>query len=245
MQFDKLFRKYQNTIVSAVILLFCVLAAIFAVIPSVTKVQQLAADLRVMTEESTALKKKLDTLVTLDEATLRTNLTNVLSAVPAERSFPTVFETVESVAAQTGVSVVSMSISGGASLATPAASQVSAADKKLGTRTIPFSVTINGSLTGIEQFIALIPQVRRLLRIRVFSIAFPKDDRPLTVNIDMDAFYEPLPASIGSAKAVLPQLTETDLAMIEKLTSLPLASQESGALPPPLIGKTKENPFSP
>ena len=168
MQFDKLFKKYQNTIVSAVILLFCVLAAIFAVIPSVAKVQQLAADLRVMTEESTALKKKLDTLVTLDEATLRTNLTNVLSAVPAERSFPTVFETVESVAAQTGVSVVSMSISGGASLATPTASQVSAADKKLGTRTIPFSVTINGSLTGIEQFIALIPQVRRLLRIRVF-----------------------------------------------------------------------------
>jgi len=245
MQIDKLFRKYQNSIVSGALLLFCVCAALFAVIPSIGKVQQLTADLRVMTEESSALKKKLDTLTSLDEATLRTNLTDVLSAVPAERSFPTVFETVESVAAQTGVSVVNMSISGGASLATPTASQVSAADKKLGTRTIPFSVTINGSLTGIEQFIALIPQVRRLLRIRVFSIAFPKDDRPLTVIIDMDAFYEPLPASIGSVKTVLPQLTDADFTMINRLTSLPLASQESGALPPPLIGKTKENPFSP
>jgi Tfp pilus assembly protein PilO len=245
MQMDKLFRKYQNSIVSGVLLLFCILATVFAVIPSIGKIQQLIADLRVMTEETTALKKKLDTLTALDEGTLRTNLTNVLSAVPAERSFPTVFETVESVAAQTGVSVVSMSISGGASLATPAASQVSAADKKLGTRTIPFSVTINGSLSGIEQFIALIPQVRRLLRIRVFSIAFPKDDRPLTVIVDMDAFYEPLPSTIGNAKAVLPQLTDADFTMINRLTALPLASQESGALPPPLIGKSKENPFSP
>lgn len=240
---NKSFKKYQNVSVSAALLIFCIAALIFAVIPSISKVQELVAETRKLSEETTLLRKKLVTLNSLDEATLRTNLANVLSAVPAERSFPTVFETVESVAAQTGTTVVSMAISGGATLATPAA--VSASDKKLGTRTIPFSVTINGSLDAVEQFIALVPNVRRLLRVRVFSIAFPKEEKPLTVMIEMDAFYEPLPTNIGNTKTVLPQLTEEDVGVINRLTLFPLASQESGALPPPLIGKTKENPFSP
>lgn len=245
MALDKSVRKYQNIAVSAVLLIFCTVAVIFALVPAISTIQELFGAMRKVSEESKTLQQKLNTLSTLDENTLRTNLTNVLSAVPAERSFPTVFETVENVAAQTGVSVINMSIAGGASLSTPSATQVSAADKKLGTRTIPFSVTVNGSLTGIREFISLVPNVRRLLRVRIFSITFPKDDRPLTVVVDMDAFYEPLPSTIGNARAILPTLTEADLNTINRLTLLPLAAQESGALPPPLIGKTKDNPFSP
>lgn len=240
---NKSFKQYQNVSVSAALLIFCIAAFIFVVIPSVTRIQELVSEMRKLSEETASLQKKLTTLSTLDEATLRTNLANVLSAVPAERSFPTVFETVESVAAQTGTTVVSMAISGGATLATPTA--VSASDKKLGTRTIPFSVTINGTLDAVQQFIALVPGVRRLLRVRVFSIAFPREEKPLTVMIEMDAFYEPLPTNIGSTMTVLPTLTEEDVGVINRLTLFPLASQESGSLPPPLIGKTKENPFAP
>jgi len=245
MAIDKSVRKYQNIAVSVALLIFCVVSVIFALVPAFSTIQELFTTMRTVSQESQVLQQKLNTLSALDEDTLRANLTNVLSAVPAERSFPTVFETVENVAAQTGVSVITMGISGGASLATPSAKQVSAADKKLGTRTIPFSVTVSGSISAVQEFIALIPNVRRLLRVRVFSIAFPKDDRQLTVIVDMDAFYEPLPSTIGNARALLPTLTEADLNTINRLTLLPLAAQESGALPPPLIGKTKDNPFSP
>lgn len=245
MAIDKSVRKYQNMAVSAALLIFCIISVIFALIPALSTVQELYGTMRTVSEDARVLRQKLNALSNLDEGTLRANLTDVLSAVPAERSFPTVFETVENVADRTGVTVINMSISGGASLATPSATQVSAADKKLGTRTIPFSVTVNGTISAVEEFIALIPNVRRLLRVRVFSIAFPKDDRPLTVIIDMDAFYEPLPSTIGSARALLPTLTDADINIINRLTLLPLASQESGVLPPPLIGRTKDNPFSP
>lgn len=217
----------------------------YAVVPAVGTVQDILLESKTLADETETLQNKLNLLNTLDEETLRVQLTEVLSAVPAERSFPTVFETVEGVAAQTGVTVISMNLTGGATLATPSASKVSAADKKLGTRTIPFSVAINGSLPAVQEFIALIPKVRRLFRIRVFSISFPKDLRPLTVSIEMDAFYEPLPATLGTAKTTLPTLTEADQAMVTRLIELPLATFDSGAMPPPLIGKIKENPFSP
>lgn len=245
MKSDSFVRVYQHVIISGVIIVFCLIASIFAVVPAIGTVRETLSNMQTLADETDMLQKKLNILNTLDEDMLRVQLKEVLSAVPAERSFATVFETVEGVAAQTGVSVISMNLVGGATLATPSASKISASDKKLGTRTIPFSVSINGSLSAVQEFIARIPKVRRLFRIRVFSISFPKDLRPLTVSVEMDAFYEPLPSTLGTAKTTLPTLTDADQAMITRLIELPLATFESGAMPPPLIGKIKDNPFSP
>jgi hypothetical protein len=242
---DKFFRTYQNILVSSALLVFCVIGMIFGVVPSALKIQELAAQVKDVSEQTSGLQKKLDTLINLDEDTLRRQLTDVLSAVPAERSFPTLFETVEGIAARTGTTVVQMHLSGGTTLATPSAAKVSASDKKLGTRTIPFSVTISGSLQAVQEFITLAPKVRRLLRIRTFSISFPRDVRPLSVAIEMDAFYEPLPTSLGTAKTLLPQLSAADEDIISKLGQLPLITQENGELPPPLIGRVKDDPFAP
>lgn len=239
------FKAYQSIIVSASLLLFCVVSVLFGVAPALLNIQDLIGQMRDISEQTAGLQKKLDTLNNLDEGTLRLQLTNVLSAVPAERSFPTLFETVEGVAFQTGVSVVEMHLSGGTTLATPSSAKVTAADKKLGTRTVPFSVTVSGSLSAVQQFITLVPNVRRLLRIRTFSISFPREIRPLTIAIEMDAFYEPLPTSLGTAKSVLPQLSTADEEILTRLGEMPLITQENGELPPPLIGRVKENPFSP
>lgn len=242
---DKFFRTYQSIIVSVVLILFCAIGAVFGVLPSVQKIQELSSQMRDIGEQTDGLQKKLNALNNLDEDTLRKQLTNVLSAVPAERNFPTLFETIEGIALQSGVNVLQMHLSGGTTLATPSAAKVSAADKKLGTRTVPFSVTIGGSLSGVQEFITMAPKVRRLLRIRIFSISFPRDVRPLTVAVDMDAFYEPLPTSLGTAKTLLPTLSSADEDIITRLSALPLITQENGELPPPLIGRVKENPFSP
>lgn len=226
------------------LLVFCLVSVMFGVVPAAKKVQEGFGEMQTLSEQTATLKKKLTTLNALDEETLRIKLTNVLAAVPADRSFPTLFETVEAVAAQTGVGIIDVSLSGGATLATPSAAKLSAADKKLGTRTIPFSVTVKGPLESLEKFIALVPNVRRLLRTRTFSIAFPKEPGAVSVVLGMDAFYEPLPTNLGSAKTVLPLLTAADESIITRLTAMPLAVQ-SAAAPEPVIGKVKSDPFSP
>lgn len=231
--------------ISVSILLFCAIGIIFAAIPSVQKIQEFIGMMSTLKQETVMFSRKLETLNILHEDELRDQLAQVLSAVPTDRSFPTLFETVEGVGAQTGVYIRSMNITGGTTLATPSASKVSAEDKKIGTRTVPFSVTVEGSLVTLEQFITISPRVRRLLRIKSFSISFPKNESPVVISIEMDAFYEPLPISLGSAKATLSVLTDEDLAVINTLTQFPLATQQGSELPPPLVGRVKENPFSP
>jgi hypothetical protein len=241
----KFVRTYQNFIVSGSILFFCILGLFLVTLPFGNRVRELYAEVDTIVTETDALTRKLNTLNSLDEGTLRQQLGDVLSAVPSDRSYPTLFETVEGVAAQTGVSIVNMNITGGTSLATASASKATVAEKQLGTRTVPFSVSVTGTVSQIRDFIALAPSVRRLLRIRTFNISYPEEERPLTITIDMDAFYEPLPSSIGSAKSVLPNITDAEIEVINKLSQLPLASGASASLPPPAIGQARANPFAP
>lgn len=238
-------RSYKNVILSVTIILFCIVALIIAIIPATQKTIELLYQLRVMNAEEQALQTKLTALDSYSEDTLKTQLATVLSAVPPDRSFSSLFDTVEGVANRTGVSLIDMTISQGASLATPSAAKVSAIDRQIGTRTIPFTITVAGSLRAIEQFITIAPTVRRLLRIRLFSLSFPKNDRPINIVIEMDGFYEPLPTTLGTAKSVLPSLSNDDAMVLASLEDMPLIGERIDSLPPPLIGKVKVNPFSP
>lgn len=239
----KAFRPYQSIAVSIGLLLLCIVGVVVGVIPAVGKIEEQISAAKSLKEDTVSLSKKLSVLTAIDDQTVRTQLATVLSAVPADRSYPTIFETVEGVAAQTGVSVKTLNITGGGAIATSSGAKATAEEKKLGTRTVPFSVSVEGSLSNLEQFITLAPKVRRLLRIRVFSISYPKDDRPVNITIEMDGFYMPLPTTIGNVKATLPSLTDSDVSVIDKLSQFPLAVDQSAQLPPPLIGKVKESPF--
>lgn len=238
-------RTYKDVLMSVAILVFCFLAVFVALIPAVRKTFGLLSEMRTLRDKAQLLTEKLTTLDALSEETLRNDLSTVLSAVPADRAFASLFETVEGVAGRTGVTLVDMSMSGAATLATPSATKLSAAEKKLGTRTVPFIVTVNGTLSALEQFITLVPNVRRILRIRTFSLTFPKTERPISIMIEMDGFYEPLPTNLGATNATLPRLSEAHETVIARLNDMPLIGGSSTALPPPFIGKVKENPFAP
>lgn len=233
-------------IISGAILLFCAVGFISAVYPSIGKVQSLWADTAKLSDEATALQTKLTALNALDETSLRQQLTNVISAVPTDKSLPTVFSTLDGLAAQTNVSVMDMSIGGNTSLASGSASKLTPEERLIGAQTVPFSVTIQGTLPAIQQFITRAPQVRRLLRIRTFSITFPQDNRPISIALQMDAFYQPSPTAIGKTGAAIVNLTDSEQAVISKVSQLPMATGGTDmSLPPPFIGQLKFNPFSP
>lgn len=242
---SKFYTQYQNVMISGVLIVLSVVGILGGVLPSIGKIQSMFDTIGSLRDETAALSKKLSLLNSLDEGQLRDQLSSLLAAVPSDRSFPTLFETVEGVAGQTGVSMKSMEITGGASLATPSAAKASTTEKKLGARTVPFSVTIEGSMDAVEQFIAMSPQVRRLLRIKLFSITFPRDQNTITTSVTMDTFYAPLPTSLGSTGAKLSAVTPQEEDLIGKISEFPLVTNATGELPPPQIGQVKTDPFSP
>lgn len=237
-------KTYQNSIISGAILLFCCIGLFAGVIPSVQKVWDIYSRIQELSHESEMLSTKLSNLNMQDEPSLRQQLAALISAVPTDKSLPTVFSTVEGVAAQAGVSIVSMSLSGDTALASGSAKKQTAQEKQIGARTIPFSVTIEGPLSSIQQFITLAPKVRRLLRIRTFAISFPENDRPINIALQMDAFYESSPTNLGKAGSLLPTLTDAEESIINTVSQLPLANTAEIELPPPLIGPAKTNPFA-
>lgn len=235
---------YESLGMSAAILLFCVIGAVVGVVPMIQKIYDNVTALATLTADYNALQKKLTLLSSMDESTLRDDLANALSAVPGDQSIPTMFSTVEALAAQTGVTVSTMQTEGG-SIATSSAGKASSLETQLGTRVVPFSVTITGSFDAVEQFIAKAPTIRRLLRIRTFSISFPHDNANISVALAMDAFYEPFPTTIGSANSQIIPLTADEEDTMTKIRALTLVTDQAAvSLPPPQIGKIKDDPFS-
>lgn len=229
---------------SIAIILVCITGVFVGIIPAALRTFEQLTAVRELSDQTNALGRKLEMLDAIDETTIRDDLVTVLSAVPGEKSLPTVFSTVEVVAQQAGVHILDMNMAGAGSVSTQSGAQ-SALEKQLGTRVIPFSLTVEGSIDQIQQFISLVPTVRRLLRLRNFSISFPKQNESLRVNVQMDAFYEPFPTALGKTSTALSALTDKEAQVVAQLSQFMLATQDSGKLPLPLIGPGKLDPFSP
>lgn len=242
MDVKHILRTYQAVAISIAILLFCVIALLYGVIPSFKNVGELIVSMQALEKDNASLTKKLAILDRYDEADLKEKLGVVLSAVPADKGLPELFSTVEEVAGKTGVSIADMNVSGGL-VSTASAAKQSPLEKQLGTRTLPFTVTVVGGLSNMQEFITKVAVVRRLMRIRAFSISFPKNDTPLTISLSLDAFYEPYITSLGSVTQEISPLSDEELNTIEKLTGFPLMATSTETVLPSPMGTTKANPF--
>ena len=240
----KQYRVYQDLIVSGLIIVFTIVGIFVGVVPAGKKIFEQADAGRLLSQEIVSLQKKVELLNSMDEESLRKDLATVLAAVPAEKALPTVFSTVEGLAQHVGVGILDQNISGVGSVASQSGSQT-ALEKQLGTHLLAFNVTVEGPVTAIQEFIAQSVQVRRLLRLRTFSISFPKENEILRVTLQLDSFYEPFPANLGSLTSAIAPLTEKEQALVVQLGGFPLLGQGGGALPLPAIGVAKPNPFSP
>lgn len=243
MDIKNILRTYQSIAISIAVLLFCITALIGGVIPSVQKVKELFISVSSLSKDNAMLKDKTELLDSYTEEDLKQKLAVVLSAVSGDKGLPSLFSTVEAVAETAGVRMVDMTVTGGI-VASSSAGKQSASEKKVGSHIVPFTVTVTGTEVSIQQFIMLAPAVRRLMRIRLFSIIFSKSDQELTVTLSMDAFYEPYVSQLGGTSSVLTPLSESELAFIDTLSTFPLVGQATQAAPATAVTEQKLNPFS-
>lgn len=245
MDIQRIIRTYQQLAVSVAVLVFCVIAFFSGILPSFKTVRDRFIALYALGKDNEQLTQKVELLNRYEEIDLKDKLSVLFSAVPGDKSLPSLFGTVEAVANETGVTIVDMSVSGGL-VASASASKQSPLEKKLGSRIVPFTVTVEGSLSNMQQFIINIPLVRRLMRIREFSITFPKNNKPLTVSFLLDAFYEPYETQLGGTGALIKPLNDDELSIIDKLTKFPLmlsANSENQSVASSSTTTVKSNPF--
>lgn len=251
MQLNKLFRQYRELIISIGVILVSILGFVLGVVPLVKKTMVLNTEYRTLSQEVDVLREKASVLQSIDEGTMKTDLQALLFAVPSDKSISSLLGTIDSLTAKTGVTPGTVSLAKLGSLATASAQRLNVEEKTVGSNIVPFTMSISGTLDQTRTFLATSVSVRRVFRIRSFDVSFMKTDTVSTASatmvsthLSMDAFYSPLPTSIGSVSQPLTPLTGADTDLIEKVVRIPLLVPPSIPLPPPSAGPAKLDPFS-
>lgn len=239
-------RPYRPLLVSVAILLVCVIGLFVAVAPLAKKTIDIVQEVGPLREEVSGLQEKEQALLTLDSATLQEQLSVLLSAVPQEKSIPTLFSMVEGVAGESAVSIEDMGLSSPGSIATASAAKQTSEEQKLGSGLLPFTLSISGGVEQIRTFLDMSSSVRRLARVRTFSVTVREDGTART-SLDMDAFWLPFPAAIGKVSQRISALTPQQEQVIADMRALPLFAPSAGVPLDVAIPESpaKGDPFAP
>ena len=228
---------------SGAILLFAAVALMFAVLPGIRATQELYGSLKGTEKETETLSKKLRFLEGLSEDDLRSQLVTLLSAVPQEKSVPSIFGTVEGLTNQSGVSIVEVTLTSPGSLATVAATRQSSVEKKIGASTLPFSLTVSGTYDQIRAFVGDINKVRRLFDVTSFELSIGATGTT-QVKFALTAFYQPLPTKVGSVQAPVAVLTQKEEEVLAKIIQYPDVSQALSEPLTPILSDVRRDPFA-
>lgn len=240
--FRRFLRIYQGFVVSGSLILFGVTAFFFAVLPGIRATRDLYGNLKDVQKEVQDLSGKFTFLQSVSEDDLRGRLLIMLSAVPAEKSIPTIFSSADGLAKKFGVSIVDMNLAGMGSLATGAASRQSVAEKKIGASTLPFTMNATGSYDQIRSFVSEINKVRRLFDVTSFDLSIGSTG-DTQVRLSLTAFYQPIPTEVGSVQSPVVTLTTKEEEVFMKVSQYPDVSQTFlKSLAPDLSGG-KRDPF--
>lgn len=103
------------------------------------------------------------------------------------------------------------------------------------------ALEIKGGLSNLTAFIIELKKAPRIMRINSLEVNAPTNATDILASITIDAFYEPLPATISSIDQPLKQPTAKDLEILNNLaiSSFPNVGSEQNFSGP----KGKPNPF--
>ncbi len=234
--------QYQGLLLCAALFVVSGAGILYGIVPATQRTIAMAKDVQTLRKETKVLAAKAQALGSVDEDFFLSQLRILSSAVPSDKSLPTLLLTVESVMAQTGVSIIDMTIANPGPLATAAATQLSAEEKQIGSFILPMAVSVYGSYEQIKQFTETMVSVRRLLRIKDFAITIQSGDNG-TARFAVDGFYLPIKAAAIPATQPL-SLTSEEEAVLSSLTNYPWLAEQSADIHAQTSTVVKSDPFS-
>ncbi len=244
----RIIRLYQSFIISGVITLFCLIALFVGIIPGFKKIISMVNGLYEQAKTVQLLQEKINILNALDSELLESYAAAAISAVPADKSLGTIFSTIDGLTSQEGVTVGGISLSSIGSVATEAAQKLSKEEQAIGVSIVPFSIIVVGPIEQVRNVVEKAVKIRRLFRIRNFDLSFDDKSGTTKSTIQMDAYYIPLPKSLGKISDSLKPLSDDEIQIISRISALPLmtsevsVSTESAQIQ---TGQRSSDPFSP
>ena len=246
-QFRHFWRDYKGFVKAGVMFLVSIVVIISVVLPQMQAAIGMYEDIRDINVTLGSLKAKNAILGSIDEELVRKQLAELTAAVPPDTSLSAILLTIDRLSAKSGVGVSDITLSSPGPISTESAKLQTGIEKKIGSKLLPFSVTVRGPFAQVYGFFVSALQVRRLLRIAGFELHV-KDSQDVSAILQMEAFYAPSLIKIGGINSPLTLLTDKEEAIIAKVSAIPLVAQEvvrTASSSPSTTTQMKADPFAP
>lgn len=224
-----IYSKNKPFFIPIIVIIICILLFIKVELPLFGNLQQALEDSKKASEELGRLKDDLKFIESLDEKTLDSQLMIVNDALPINKNFGAILNSIYLTAQKTGVSLGEFTFQVG---------DLDKLDEGVSNPAITLSLSLNGSMEVVNSFIETISKTLPLSDISLVKT----NDKAST--IDLLFYYKPLLKGLPAKDLRISVISEENLLLIKKIMAFNNSSSnfsEEG-VPSTLSGQTA-NPF--
>lgn len=164
------------------------------------------------------LKEKQALLASFDQSELENTYKGMMSVLPKDKALGTMMSGIDKLATDYGMTLVSFSFDSVGSIGTQSATKKTAKKETTVYSTVPITVTVEGTLTNIKNFLDSANRTRPLYLIKNFDLTFSPKDATFRSKILLDGMYLPLPKTLGSVSSSLTPFSDREVSIITKVT---------------------------
>ena len=227
----EVYAKYKLLIWPVVSGIASVVILVLVVIPQLLTYFNIRSQISDIISRSGRLEAKAQSLEVIDENLSEENLKVVFTVLPSDRNVPSAVTVLQSLIAQSGLTLKSTSYSAAARGASKDSFQL--------------NVTVLGQISGVRRFLISLKDSGRVFQIESISVRFQKSGSQVEAEIPITVFYSASLGKAGALDAEPPKLNAGEEKLLLDLSRLvaPGTLAGSGEASSSSVPIGKSNPF--
>lgn len=224
---NPIYRKYEMFIPPIVCAVIVILLLVTVIVPNVFQYIETNKKITEAEDKLAFFQEKESLLKSVNKEQYTAGVNRSFNILPTDKEAPAAIAQLYYIIGLTNMSVENISFSDAGS----------SNDGK----SFKIALEIKGNLSNLTGFILELKKAPRIMRINSLEVNAPSNASDILASLTIDAFYEPLPASISSIDQPIKQPTAKDLEILNNLanSSFPSVGSEQDFSGP----KGKPNPF--
>ncbi|MDO8619040.1 MAG: hypothetical protein Q7R49_03815 [Candidatus Daviesbacteria bacterium] len=199
------YQKNRIIIFPVLVALSSLILIILVIYPQISILTSNNASLNETVKKSAFLEVKAAELQSLDETQLQHDVKVTLNALPSDRDYLDTMTIIQNLLGESGFTLQSLQFIPGDSTTNSRPS-------------FTIRLEISGSRVSLNQFLTNVESTYRPMRVASLETSSQKQDSNLvSAVVAVNAFYAPLPSTLGSIDAPLPTLSDQDQQLVATL----------------------------
>ncbi|KKS98399.1 MAG: hypothetical protein UV73_C0002G0113 [Candidatus Gottesmanbacteria bacterium GW2011_GWA2_43_14] len=207
--------KYESVLSSFVVVLFILILTVKLLLPNFLRITTIFTERKELTTKLVQLKKKEALLTLQNRDVLAEDFARLNMIVPASKDYVLLFSTLDQLQQSTGVFVTRSDFQLGVVSTSSALLKKPVGEPSF---LLPINLEVTGDIGQIEIFLRSLTNLSgRMITVNHLQLTM-LDDGSVRSSIDGNAYFNPLPKTIGKIDSPLPQIKHEYRQIIERVS---------------------------